>query len=65
MGAHFPLLAKCDVNGQNAHEVFKFLRNNTECFKNLNTGKIKNIPWNFSKFIVDSEGNVIKYLNPR
>lgn len=41
------------------------MRKNTECFNNPQTGKIRNIPWNFSKFLVDENGNIIAYLNPR
>lgn len=61
MGAKFPLMQKCDVNGETAHPVFKRLRKTTECFYNKQTKKIKNIPWNFSKFLVDSNGTVVAY----
>lgn len=65
MGANFPLMKKCDVNGETAHPVFKKLRKTTECFYNKQTKKIKNIPWNFCKFILDSDGKVLAYQNPR
>lgn len=65
MGASFPLMEKAEVNGLNAHPVFKKLRKSTKCFYNTETGKIKNIPWNFSKFIIDQEGKVLIYSNPR
>lgn len=65
MKAQFPLMDKCDVNGKNAHPVWKYIRKNIECFNNPQTGKIRNIPWNFSKFLVDENGNIIAYLNPR
>ena len=57
--ATFPIMKRCDVNGEDAHPIFKHLRSKTECFMNLTNGKIKNIPWNFSKFIIDSEGNLL------
>ena len=50
----FPLFAKIDVNGDNADPLFLFLQNAKKGF--MNTGPIK---WNFSKFIVDKEGNVV------
>lgn len=53
MGATFPLMEKCLVNGEQAHPIFKCLRKQTPCFYNSETGKIKNIPFNFSKFILD------------
>jgi glutathione peroxidase len=34
MGASFPLMEKCNVNGPDAHEVFKQLRKKTKCFTN-------------------------------
>jgi glutathione peroxidase len=61
MGATFPLMKKCDVNGETAHPIFKKLRRNTECFYNKQTGKIKNIPWNFTKFVIDENGKVVMY----
>lgn len=53
------------MNGEKAHPAFKTLRKQTECFYNSETGKIKNIPWNFAKFVIDSEGKVVMYANPR
>ena len=50
----FPMFAKIDVNGDNADPLFLFLQNAKKGF--MNTGPIK---WNFSKFVVDKEGNVV------
>ena len=50
----FPMFAKIDVNGDNADPLFLFLQNAKRGF--MDTGPIK---WNFSKFIVDKEGNVV------
>ena len=50
----FPLFAKIDVNGDNADPLFLFLQNSKKGF--MDTGPIK---WNFSKFAVDKEGNVV------
>ncbi len=53
-GVTFPLFAKVDVNGADAHPLFEFLR--TE-----KGGMVGNkIRWNFTKFLVDTEGNVVK-----
>ena len=65
MKATFPLMERCDVNGPKSHEAFKWLRRNTPNFKNQTTGKLKNLPWNFCKFLLNSEGKVLYYLNPR
>ena len=50
----FPMFAKIDVNGDNAEPLFLFLQNAKKGF--MDTGPIK---WNFSKFVVDKEGNVV------
>ena len=65
MHATFPIMSSCDINGPKSHEVFQYLRKNTPAFKNNVSGKIKNLPWNFCKFLIDSEGKVLIYLNPR
>ena len=56
---------KCDVNGKDAHPVWKFIRKNVECFNNPKNNKIRSIPWNFCKFLVNRDGQFIGYLNPR
>jgi len=53
MGANFKIMEMVNVNGEHAHQIFKLLRKKTRCFMNPETGKIKNIPWNYSKFLVD------------
>jgi glutathione peroxidase len=50
----FPMFAKVDVNGTNAHPLYKHLKNAARGF--LGT---KGIKWNFAKFLVDREGNVV------
>ena len=51
---NFPMFAKVEVNGENADPLFLFLQNAKKGF--MDTGPIK---WNFSKFVVDKEGNVV------
>lgn len=57
-GVTFTMCEKIDVNGENAHPLYKYLKNET---KGILGDKIK---WNFTKFLVDSEGNVIKRYAP-
>ena len=59
----FPVLEKVEVNGENTHPLFVFLRNNSELF-NSKDMKAKVIPWNFAKFMVDSNGRVIQFFRP-
>ena len=55
----FPLFAKIDVNGANAAPLYQFLKEEKKGF--LGTGMIK---WNFTKFLVNREGQVIKRYAP-
>ena len=50
-------MAKVDVNGDNADAAMVYLRT----YSGLNGGSI---PWNFSKFLVNSDGDVVAYYNP-
>ncbi|MED4402430.1 glutathione peroxidase [Metabacillus fastidiosus] len=57
-GVTFPILAKIDVNGDNADPLFKFL-------KEKKKGTLsKSIKWNFTKFLVDRNGEVIERYAP-
>ena len=51
----FPLFAKIDVNGADAHPLYKFLKHAAPGV--LGSEAIK---WNFTKFLVDREGNVVR-----
>jgi len=50
----FDMFAKVDVNGQNEAPIYKFLKSNQKGI--LGT---ENIKWNFTKFLVDKQGNII------
>ena len=53
-GVTFPLFAKVDVNGPDAHPLYQWLRSEQ-------SGMIGNkIRWNFTKFLIDPEGKVVK-----
>jgi glutathione peroxidase len=58
-GVNFPIFAKIDVNGPHTHPLFKFLKSEKSGF--LGTEAIK---WNFTKFLLDREGNVVKRFAP-
>ncbi|GAA6034825.1 hypothetical protein JCM8097_009317 [Rhodosporidiobolus ruineniae] len=57
-GVSFPLLKKSDVNGDNTNEVFKFLKPRAKGLLG------ERINWNFSKFLVDKQGNVLHRYAP-
>lgn len=54
-GVSFPLFSKIDVNGKDAHPLFKLLTDQARGV--LGSRSIK---WNFTKFLVDRNGNVVK-----
>ena len=54
-GVSFPVFGKIDVNGSSADPLYKYLKN--EAPGALGTKAIK---WNFTKFLVDSSGQVLK-----
>lgn len=57
-GVTFPLFEKIDVNGEQAHPLFNYL-------KNEKGGLLtKDIKWNFTKFLIDKNGNVIERFAP-
>lgn len=77
-GTSFKTFAKIDVNGKNAEPLFEFLKKEvSEEIKNKDTntfkeklGKLGNIilgndiKWNFTKFLIDKNGKVIKRFSP-
>ena len=58
-GVTFPMFAKIDVNGEEAHPLFKYLK---EAQKGL-LG-IEAIKWNFTKFLIDKNGVVLNRFAP-
>jgi len=57
-------MEKIDVNGENTHPVYAFLRNNSELYDQKHD-KAEQISWNFAKFLVNHEGKVLKYYDPQ
>ena len=56
---NFPVMKKIEVNGSNTHPLYEYL-------KSERTGILtESIKWNFTKFLVDRNGNVIKRYSPQ
>jgi glutathione peroxidase len=55
----FPLFAKIDVNGANTHPLYQYLKHEAKGL--LGSEAIK---WNFTKFLVDKDGNVTRRYAP-
>jgi glutathione peroxidase len=58
-GVSFPMFAKIEVNGDNAHPLYQYLRKAAPGL--MGTEGIK---WNFTKFLVNRQGEVIKRYPP-
>ena len=58
-GVSFPMMSKVDVNGPDAHPLYQWL--SAEAPGLLGS---KSIKWNFTKFLVGKDGNVIKRYAP-
>lgn len=57
-GVTFTMFEKIEVNGENAHPIYKYLKEEKKSLLG------KEIKWNFTKFLVDTEGQVIKRYSP-
>lgn len=58
-GVSFKMFSKVKVNGEDAHPLWKFLKENQGGLIN------SSIKWNFTKFLIDRQGNVIERYAPK
>lgn len=57
-GVSFPMFSKIEVNGINAHPLYKYLKNEQRgLFGNF-------IKWNFTKFVINKNGKVVRRFAP-
>jgi len=57
-GVTFQIMQKIDVNGENAHPIYKYLKESAKgTFGNA-------IKWNFTKFLISKDGSTIKRYAP-
>ena len=59
-GVTFPLMEKIDVNGDDRHELYQVLTATADA-----EGVDGDIRWNFEKFLVDRDGNVLARFAPQ
>ncbi|MDR1708079.1 glutathione peroxidase [Dysgonomonas sp.] len=57
-GVTFPIMEKIEVNGEQASPVFKYLKSKAAGFFG------SRIKWNFTKFLISKDGQVIKRFSP-
>jgi glutathione peroxidase len=53
----FPMFEKIEVNGENTHPFYKYLKDNV--------GNHEDIAWNFTKFLIDKNGKVIQRFDTK
>lgn len=59
-GVTFPLMEKVDVNGDNASPLFDWMKSEAKGLMGSTS-----IKWNFTKFLIDRDGNVVKRFGPQ
>lgn len=59
-GVTFPLLEKTDVNGEARHPLYAELTQHADA-----DGEAGDIQWNFEKFLVNADGEVVNRFRPR
>ena len=57
-GVSFPMFERIDVNGTNAHPLYKYLK------EEANGVCGSRIKWNFTKFLIDKNGKAVKRFSP-
>ena len=57
-GVSFNMFEKIEVNGKNAHPLYRFLKDQQGGIMG------SDIKWNFTKFLIDRDGNVVKRYAP-
>jgi len=57
-GVSFQMFSKIEVNGKNAHPIYKYLKKELKGFPG------SEIKWNFGKFLIDKSGNPFKRISP-
>ena len=57
---NFPMFSKVEVNGDNACELYKILKD-----AQANEDGSSDITWNFTKFLVGKDGTVLKRFDPK
>ncbi len=56
----FPIFSKIEVNGPNAHPLFKLLKRDKP-----GIFRTQSIKWNFTKFLINSNGKIVERFSPR
>lgn len=58
-GVSFPMFSKIEINGSGTHPLYKYLKQEAKGLLGS-----KNIKWNFTKFLINRQGDVVKRYAP-
>jgi len=58
-GVNFPMMAKISVKGNDMHPLYKWLTS-----KSANGVLDSDVAWNFQKYLIDENGNLVGFLKP-
>ena len=58
-GVTFPMTEKIEVNGEDRHEIYRTLVETPN-----EKGEAGDVTWNFEKFLIDTQGNVVARFSP-
>lgn len=59
-GVEFPMMSKISVKGDDIHELYKWLTS-----KDQNGVMDSEVSWNFQKYLIDENGNLVDMMSPR
>ena len=59
-GVTFPMMSKISVKGKDMHPVYKWLTQ-----KELNKFEDSKVQWNFQKYLIDENGQLVKVIKPK
>jgi len=59
-GVTFPMMSKISVKGKDKHELYKWLTT-----KKLNGKENSRVTWNFQKYMIDEDGQLVGHFKPR
>lgn len=59
-GVTFPMMSKISVKGKDMHEIYQFLTQKTK-----NGLQDSEVEWNFQKYLINEQGELVKVLSPR
>lgn len=64
-GVTFPVLSKVDVNGAKAAPIYRWLKSAAARRSSAGNTAPDDIPWNFTKFLIDRDGLTVTRFEPR